>query len=86
MDLTTIVGVGASVFTSSALIPQVVKLLKEKKSEDVSILMLTVLLLGLGLWVYYGILKSDLIIIVSNVFAACVNILTFVLTIYFRKK
>ena len=86
MDLTTIVGIGASALTSSALIPQIVKLLKEKKSEDVSILMLTVLLLGLGLWVYYGILKSDPIIIVSNVFAAGVNIFTFVLTIYFRKR
>ena len=86
MELSTIIGVGASVCTSSALLPQVIKLLKEKKSENVSIGMLFILLAGLGLWIYYGILKEDYIIIVSNIFAVLVNLLTLILTGKYRTR
>jgi MtN3 and saliva related transmembrane protein len=86
MDLVTAVGIGASVFTATSLIPQLVKLLKERKSNDVSILMLTVLLVGLGLWILYGALRNDVIIVVSNAFAALINVLTFLLTLYFKRR
>jgi len=85
MDLVTAIGIGASVLTATSLIPQLIKLLKEKKSNDVSSVTLTVLLIGLGLWIYYGALRSDVIIVVSNAFAALVNLATFFLTLYFRR-
>lgn len=68
-------GVAASAFTAASLIPQLVKVLKERKAESISLGMLLILFVGLGLWVYYGMLKSDLIIIISNSFSFVVNIL-----------
>lgn len=50
MDLVTGVGIGASILTSTSLVPQLVKLIKEKKADDVSLGMLVVLWAGLGLW------------------------------------
>jgi MtN3 and saliva related transmembrane protein len=85
MDLVTGVGIGASILTATSLIPQLVKLIKEKKSNDVSIVMLTVLLAGLGMWIYYGSLRSDVIIVASNAFAALVNVCTFILALYFKR-
>ena len=85
MDLTTAVGIGASVLSASSLIPQLVKLIKEKRSKDVSVIMLLVLLAGLSLWVYYGALKADVIIVVSNAFAVLINLVTFFLTLYYKK-
>jgi MtN3 and saliva related transmembrane protein len=85
MDLVTSVGIGASILTATSLIPQLIKLLKEKKSNDVSTVMLSVLLIGLGLWIYYGALRNDVIIVVSNAFAALVNLCTFFLTLYFKR-
>jgi MtN3 and saliva related transmembrane protein len=80
----TLVGVGASCFTATALIPQLIKLLKEKKSGSVSVVMLCVLFTGLGLWVYYGVLKSDWIIIISNGFALVIIVWIGVLTIRYK--
>jgi len=45
-----------------------------------------VLFAGLGCWVYYGTLKSDLIIVVSNSIALLINLATGVLTLIYKDK
>jgi MtN3 and saliva related transmembrane protein len=86
MHYETLIGLAASVLTGTSLIPQLVKLLKEKKTGGVSFIMLGVLFTGLALWVYYGILKHDWIIIVSNGFSMLINLWISVLTIHYRKR
>ncbi|MFY9307607.1 MAG: SemiSWEET family transporter [Bacteroidia bacterium] len=85
MDTTTIIGIAASIGTGTSLLPQFFKLLKEKKAENVSIGMLAVLFSGLSLWVWYGFLKTDWIIIISNGFSLVINILTFILILRYKK-
>lgn len=85
MNLTEITGIAASIFTSSTLIPQLIKILREKNAEGTSRLMLAVLFTGLLLWVVYGIQKDDLIIIVANAFSLLMNLLTFFLTWKYRE-
>lgn len=58
MSFETIVGIGASAFTSTALLPQLIKILREKKANDISLAMLIVLFTGLALWVWYGFIKK----------------------------
>ena len=86
MSLETIIGIAASSCTAVSLIPQLAKILKEKKAENVSLLMLLVLFIGLGLWVYYGILKHDLIIIISNSFSFVMNILLTIFSLKYKSK
>jgi MtN3 and saliva related transmembrane protein len=86
MNWTQIIGLAAGILTASSLIPQVVKTLKEKKAEDVSLIMLFVLQSGLVLWIVYGIKKDDLPIILTNCFSLLVNIVMVVLRIKYRKK
>ncbi len=74
MDKVQIIGIIAGVFTASSLIPQLIKTLKEKKSEDVSIGMLVVLLAGLSLWLVYGLMRDDAPIIYTNAFSLLLNI------------
>jgi MtN3 and saliva related transmembrane protein len=64
----------AGVLTSVSMIPQLVKVIREKNVEDISLLMLLVLISGLSLWVWYGFVKDELPIILSNSFAVLVNI------------
>jgi MtN3 and saliva related transmembrane protein len=47
-------------------IPQVKKALPAGSTDDLSSKTLAVLAAGLALWIGYGILKSDLVIIVAN--------------------
>jgi MtN3 and saliva related transmembrane protein len=82
MDLTQIIGIAAGILTATSLIPQLIKILKEKKADDVSPLMLIILLAGLGLWATYGIMKTDWPIIVTNSFSFLLN--TVVLFLRFR--
>lgn len=73
MNFITIIGIVASLFTALSLLPQLVKVIKEKKAEDISYSMLIILFAGLALWIYYGILKEDLILIAANSISIVIN-------------
>lgn len=73
MNSVTIIGLAASILTSVSMLPQLIKIIKEKKAASVSLLMPIVLITGLLMWVWYGIIKEDWIIIGSNSFAALIN-------------
>lgn len=85
MEQDTIVGLFASFLTTTSLVPQLIKTIKEKKSEGISVVMLIILAAGLACWIYYGILKSDLIIMISNSVALLVNLATGILTIMYKR-
>ncbi|WP_298716722.1 SemiSWEET family sugar transporter [Chitinophaga sp.] len=86
MELVQVIGIGASIGTGVSLLPQLVKLVKEKRAEDLSLVMMAVLLTGLALWIVYGILKNDAIIIVSNGVSLILNISIIFLSIYYRSR
>ena len=73
MDHITWTGLIASVLTTLAAVPQLFKIIKEKKAENISLLWIFILFLGLCGWIYYGILKKDMIIFISNLLAALIN-------------
>jgi MtN3 and saliva related transmembrane protein len=73
MDRVTVVGILASVGIAVSLLPQVFKIIKEKKAKGISPVMLIVLLVSSALWMYYGLLKEDWIIIGSNGFSFLLN-------------
>lgn len=81
-----IIGIVAGIFTAVSLLPQLIKIIKEKKAKDLSYGMLIVLLVGLGCWVWYGILRTDFPIIVTNSFSFVVNSLMIVFTIKYKEK
>lgn len=85
MEFVAGIGIAASVLTASSLIPQLVKIVKERAAQNISLVMLSTLLTGLCLWIYYGMLKDDLIIICSNAFAGIINIVTGILAWYFKR-
>lgn len=84
MDNITLVGIAASAFTGTASIPQFIKIARSKKADDISAVMVLVLIAGLGLWVYYGILKEDWILLVANTIPCLVNM--GILLLWFRYK
>ncbi|HKH60614.1 MAG TPA: SemiSWEET transporter [Flavitalea sp.] len=81
---TKIVGIAAGIFTGSSMLPQLIKIIKEKKASQVSVFMLLILIAGLGLWVWYGFLKEDWPIIVTNLFSLVVNLIMMFLRYKYR--
>lgn len=60
------IGACAAVLTSLSYIPQVQKAWPRGATHDLSLKMLAVLTAGLLLWVGYGVLKNDWVIIIAN--------------------
>ena len=85
MDI-EVLGLVAGGITSVAMMPQLIKVIKEKNAEDISVVMLLVLITGLSLWVWYGILQNELPIILSNSFSVLVNITLLICCMMFKKK
>jgi MtN3 and saliva related transmembrane protein len=85
LSLATFIGIAASTFTSLTLLPQLVKIVRERDAEGTSYLMLIVLFIGLALWIVYGVMKNDLIIIVANSVSLFINILTGIFTFIHRR-
>lgn len=79
-------GIAAGVLTSVSLLPQVVKIEKEKKADDISIPYLLTLFSGLCLWIVYGFLRMDIPVIATNIFSMLVSVVTIVLGLKYKKK
>ncbi len=70
---TDVLGLVAGMCTMVAVIPQIKKAWKTKKVEDVSPGMFIVLIIGVFLWVIYGITQNDLPIIATNGISLALN-------------
>jgi MtN3 and saliva related transmembrane protein len=86
LELPQIVGLGAGVCTSISLLPQLIKLVREKKSDDISLFYLVILFAGLSLWIWYGFLRNDIPIIVTNSFSLLLNAIVIVLGLRYKKN
>ena len=82
---TEIVGLAAGICTSISLLPQLFKLLKHKKAEDISLFYLIILFIGLGLWIWYGVLRNDIPILVTNGFSLVINGIVIILGIRYKR-
>ena len=61
-----IIGIIAGILVMSSSIPQIIKSYKSKKMTDVSIYLMSLIASGLFLWIIYGLIRSDPIIIGTN--------------------
>ena len=84
MNTTQIIGIAAGVLTSVSMLPQLIKMIKEKKAGDVSIVMLLVLISGLALWAVYGFMQDDMPIIVTNCFSFLLNVVVLIFRIKYN--
>ena len=61
-----VIGLSAAFLTTSAFIPQVYKIYKEKNADGISLTMYIILFTGVILWFVYGVLIGSLSIIIAN--------------------
>ena len=66
MDFTTLIGLVAAFCTTVSYYPQLKKCWATGSAGDLSLKMFITLSAGIGLWVVYGFLKNDFVIIIAN--------------------
>jgi MtN3 and saliva related transmembrane protein len=68
------IGILASIFALASTVPQIVKGLNTKKLDDLSVWLILSLIVGLSLWVVYGVGRSDLVISGGNMVGVALNL------------
>jgi MtN3 and saliva related transmembrane protein len=81
-----LIGILATIFAVSSTVPQIIKGLKTKKMDDVSVWLITALIVGLSLWVIYGIAKNDTVIAGGNSMGVSLNVILLLLKIKYSQN
>ena len=66
MKIISVLGFVAAALTSLSYVPQLQKALPKDSTSDLSLKMLVALFAGLALWIVYGLMVEDMVIVIAN--------------------
>jgi MtN3 and saliva related transmembrane protein len=66
MSTIELLGLAAGTITSITFLPQVIRIWQTKSAKDLSLMMLLLLIMGVLMWLTYGIMVKDTAIIYTN--------------------
>ena len=77
-------GYFAAILTTAAFLPQLIKTIKTKKADDVSLTTLIMFILGVLSWIIYGYKISSMPILIANSVTLILNLLILISKVYFK--
>jgi MtN3 and saliva related transmembrane protein len=80
-----IFGYFAAILTTAAFLPQLIKTIKTKKADDVSLTTLIMFIIGVLSWIIYGFKISSAPILIANSITLILNLMILISKIYFSK-
>ena len=82
ISLATLIGLLAAFLTTASYVPQLKKCWNTGSAEDLSLRMFAILAAGIALWLVYGFMQNDPVI----VFANSVSLLLLANILYFKLR
>jgi MtN3 and saliva related transmembrane protein len=80
-----ILGYAAGAITSLTFLPQVIKTWKEKSAKDVSLLMFIIAAINEVMWIAYGALLNNWVIILTNAIVLAMSLTMIFLKLRYNK-
>ena len=80
------IGLIAGLLTTTAFIPQVLKIYRTKSGKDISGRMFSILSAGIVLWLIYGILVRSVPLILTNAVTLVLSLAIIALKIRYRQR
>ena len=77
-----IFGYFAAILTTAAFLPQLIKTLKTKKADDVSLTTLIMFIIGVLSWIIYGYKISSTPILIANLITLILNLFILIVINY----
>ncbi len=77
-----IIGMSAAILTTLAFVPQVLKVIKLKKTDGLSLSTYIIFTLGVVLWLVYGFFKNSISMVLGN---GITLILSLIILVYIAK-
>lgn len=84
MDIFEFTGFAAAICTTVSFLPQAIKTLRTRKTEDISIFMYILLTVGVSLWLVYGFFIDSIPIIAANAISLLFVFPTLIMKIRFK--
>jgi len=84
MDWITIIGFFVAVCTTIAWLPQVIKSIKTKETKDLFLGLCIISVIGVFLWLVYGISKKDFPLIFANSITLALTVTLFVMKLKYK--
>ncbi|OIP72845.1 MAG: hypothetical protein AUK48_10915 [Oscillatoriales cyanobacterium CG2_30_44_21] len=75
MNFIDILGFAAAFLTTTAFLPQVLKVWRSQSTKDISLPMLITFIVGVTLWLVYGVIVKAAPIIIANAITLTLNLL-----------
>ncbi len=79
-------GYFAAILTTAAFLPQLIKTLKTKQAQDVSLTTLIMFICGVGSWIIYGYKISSSPILIANIITFILNLFILISKLYYSKN
>lgn len=81
-----IIGFIAGGLSSALFIPQIIKILKEKSAEEISLVTCIIGIVSSGLWLWYGIKQDHISMMVTNSISVVATGVLVVLKLLYNKE
>lgn len=81
-----IIGFIAGGLSSALFIPQIIKIVKEKSAEELSLVTCIIGIISAGLWLWYGFMNDHISMIVTNSISVVATIVLFILKIIYKEQ
>lgn len=75
----SVLGIVAASLVTSSFLPQIIRGYRTKKLGDVSYWLMTMICVGMSLWIVYGMVKHDFVIIGANVSTIILNVVLLIM-------
>ncbi len=79
MNLTDLIGAVAATLTTVSFVPQAVRIIRTRHTQDISLPMYALFSIGILLWLIYGILIGDAPIIAANIVTLALSLTILIL-------
>lgn len=84
--IVNLIGFTAGFLMAITMLPQIIKSLKTKRVEDISLLMLIIYVISAFLWMIYGVLIKSLPVAITDGFAFFVSSVQLLIKIKYTKR
>ena len=81
-----IIGLIAATFTTVAFIPQVLKIWKNRDASGVSVSMYVIMLIGICIWLFFGILIGSIAVVTANIISGILQLFIIIFAFTHRKN
>jgi MtN3 and saliva related transmembrane protein len=79
------IGLLAGTLTTTAFVPQVIKIWRTKHADDLSTYMFVIFTLGVALWLWFGVVTASLPVILANSVTLALSVLILAMKFHYRK-